>query len=583
MTSQQTPTDAPSNTPASAQPTAPDTEIGADVASGLMPSGPALYAAVRELTGFDATALPGTGTAVAVTGIGGTGVRTVIEACGELAPEIVTEPTGGGRRPADQRVGIALMVLDPSSSVGEEEKRLLYDLRSRFGIVALVCNKIDAFWDWPRIVRAHRAFLDPHEQLPVFAVSSVAALAGAADESGVGGLVDWMREMLAAPPDLRAERARVTTAIGAIDFQLEKLRRAAADAAPFENIDDLTRRRRVLVESRDRGRVDRLGSVRAGLARVRTESAGATQDGIRALSATASARCSTLTARTVDDYVDWLAREGDDLTVRIDQAAQDGIGEVASTALIGTDVAEPNQPDPSQPDPNRHDAEPTSDPADTAGQFFDEPLLSSSDATPTPSTPTPFQREVPTGRRGAEDVLMVVVGASSGLGLGRLIVTPMAQVQTLQWISMPLTLILGVAVAGLVIRVRRAATLRNEMRSWTSDALAEIRARIDQRVSMRIGAAEPRMTGQLGRFHERRTRQLSEQITALDDRIRAVRSGSVPRNVSESASRARDLHRMLDRRARALMGEDPDDQDLDGENLDGEDQGTGARADASEN
>lgn len=511
----------------------------------MIESGQVLFGAVRELTAFDSTALPGTGTSLAVAGIGGTGVRSLVEAIGIVAPEVGIAPIGPIRRPDDAAVGIALVVLDPSSSVGEEEKRLVYDLRSRFGIVALVCNKIDAFWDWPRIVRAHRALLDPHEQLPVFAVSAVAALAGAVDESGVGALVEWIREMLAAPGDLRAERVRATAAIGAVEYHLEQLRRRAIGRSPAEDVEELTRRRRALVESRDRGRVDRLASVRAGLARVRTESAGATQNGIRTMSADASARCAQLTSRTVDAYVADLAAEGAELATRIEQAARDGIDEVAATALIGADAADD---DAAHADIASDDAgAPADDDPDAVESLL--PAAMSGAA-------VPFHRAVPTGRRGAEDALVVLIGASTGVGIGRLIVAPMAAVHTLQWVSMPLTLILGVGVAAWVIRVRRAAALRGEMRGWTNDALAEIRTRIDQRVGMLIGAAEPRLTGQLQRFHERRTRSLSTQIADIDDRIRSARSGPKSTEEGESAARARDLHEALDRRARTLMGED---------------------------
>lgn len=419
----------------------------------------------------------------AVYGIGGTGVRTLVRACAEAdsgVPVAVGDVSDAGTD-----VTVALLVVDPTSSVGDEECALLDDLLTRVGTVAVVCTKIDAFWEWPRILRAQRALLDPDRRLPIFAVSSPAALGGAADESGVPALLAWVTEQLDAPSGIGGGTP---------------VRRRVDDAATVQMCDDevekLTRRRRMLLTSRDRGRADRLAAARSELGRVRSQSLADVAAGSRALAAAATDRCARISAGGVDDYVSWFTGRTAELSERIDRAVDERIDEVRAVTLAGVDGG-----------PGGSDRTATAEPPP--------------DARPA--------RPVPTGRRGAEDALVVLIGASTGLGIGRLVVAPMASFHTVQWISMPLTLVLGVAIAAWVVRVRRTAALRTEMRGWSTDALAEARARLDHRVTLRVAAAEPQLTGQITRYHERRARDVAAQVARIDVRLRELRSADSSR------------------------------------------------------
>ncbi|AZG46363.1 hypothetical protein [Gordonia insulae] len=490
-----------------------------------------LVTRAHGLTGFDASVVAGTGTLVAVFGIGGTGVSSLVEACHVVDPAAPVVEGRWGRRADDATVGIALMVLDPTSSIDDEERRCVDELRSRFGIVALVGSKIDAFWEWPRILRAHRGLLDPREELPVFAVSSIAALSGAADESGVPAVLDWVREHLAAPADVRRERARVAAALGALEHTEHGLIRATDPDAGNDLIEQLTRRRRTLLETRDRGRADRLAAARAGFARTRGESLAEVAAGMRGIAAAATARSSSVTAGSVEDYARWLTGETVALRGRVDASTDERIEEVRAATLSGIDVAATDTPPPADPDLVVHGA--------------DEAAVD-----------PPFGRALPARRGGGEDALLVLIGASTGLGIGRLIVAPMASVQTLQWVSMPLTLLLGVVVAALVIRIRRTAALRADLRGWTNDALGETRGRLDHRVGLRIAAAEPHLASQVNRFYERRARQAAAEVADLDERLRALRSGAATQDGRDRLGRVRAVHAELAALADALVGEE---------------------------
>ncbi|MFT4126602.1 MAG: hypothetical protein QM662_10280, partial [Gordonia sp. (in: high G+C Gram-positive bacteria)] len=272
--------------------------------------------------------------------------------------------------------------------------------------------------------------------------------------------------------------------------------------------DALARRRRRLIADRDRGRLDRLGAVRAGLAAARADALTGVAGAIRVLAADATARCAQ--ARTADAEVAWLTARIDALAAGVDDDLTERIDEVAATALLGID---PGGTAPTGPGP----------------------------------VAVPY-RAAPTGRRGTEDALLILLGASSGLGVGRLAVAPLAAVHTVQWFAMPVALVLGVIMAIWVIGARRAAVRRSELRSWFSEALADVRGVLEHRVGLRIGEAESRLTSRIGRHHERRLRQITADVAAIDETLRRLR---VDRSAPPAAA-ARHLHEALAARAHEL-------------------------------
>ncbi|NDK88907.1 hypothetical protein GYA93_04840 [Gordonia desulfuricans] len=468
----------------------------------------------------DCGPLPADPGSVIVTGTSDMEVDGVVDACRRLAPQVSF--TGFDERPHTPGSAVALLVVDPSSDVGAEEQALLSGLRTRVGTVALVCTRIDAFWEWPRILRSHRAVLDPASELPVFAVSVAAADAGADDESGIADLVDWLVETTSAPPRARAERARTGICLGELDRALADVvaadRAAGAETSATEDpgAQGLAAVRQHLVATRDRGRNDRLGAIRAGLAGVRASALADVAVGVRSVGAIATARCARPGCRP-DEHAHRLDAEIAALGARIDGIVTDRLEEVAAVALLGVEGADPTMPEP-----------------DTPAEQVRRPL--------------------PTGRRGAEDALVVLIGASTGLGVGRLAVAPMASVQTLQWISMPLTLALGVAAAIWVIRVRRATVRRSDLRGWSLEVLADTRGRLEHRIAMRVADAESRLAGQIGRHHDRRVRQVAEQVTEIDRRLRELRGSAAREHKArtEYARQVRDLRAEVAGRAEEM-------------------------------
>ncbi|OBC06031.1 MULTISPECIES: hypothetical protein [unclassified Gordonia (in: high G+C Gram-positive bacteria)] len=417
---------------------------------------------------------------VAVAAAEGVDVEPLVEACRAVAAE-----TGGAAGSAIDFVTFdpnrdlagahaAVLVIDPASAVvDDEDLAALRELTSAVEHVALVCCRIESFWDWPRIVRGYRSELDPAGALPVFAVSAAAALAGAVEESGIGDLLDWFATPNA-EPTARIPQPKTPQAPTPVDTD----DRVDPDA--------LAIRRARLLALRDRGRADRLASLRAGIVRVRAQSSADITARVRALVARAEHRGAATTGSDVEADAAWLDREIDGLVTDLDAITDTRLDAVASSTLVGLDVDDP---------PAHRD---------------DEPIVA--------------RRDLPSGRRTGEDAMLLLIGASTGIGIGRLAVAPLASVHTLQWISMPAALLLGLAVAVWVIRMRRAATVRAQVRTWVNDVLADVRARVERRVAMQLTEAESRIGGQVLRAYDRQGRRIADEVAEIDQRLRELRA-----------------------------------------------------------
>ncbi|KXT57309.1 hypothetical protein ACE11G_01175 [Gordonia sp. PS3] len=116
-----------------------------------------------------------------------------------------------------------------------------------------------------------------------------------------------------------------------------------------------------------------------------------------------------------------------------------------------------------------------------------------------PSPPEPFGNGTrvvprPQGGRRTEDVMVLLLGASMGFGIGRMVIAP-----TLQWAGLGiagtvLTLLGGVALAAWVVSVRRASADRARLERWAAEVIASRRLGMEHRIGTRAGAAEAQFT-----------------------------------------------------------------------------------------
>ncbi|MBD0021989.1 hypothetical protein GII33_01580 [Gordonia pseudamarae] len=450
---------------------------------------------IRTVTGRDVATVPVPGRAVVFAGVGGTGVSSVIGACARVAPDLVVGDWADRDPGAPDAAAVAVLVVDPSSSVDEEESALLAELRQEIGVVALVCNKIDAYWEWPDMLRRIRAVLDPAGRLPLFAV---AARRG---DSGIAALTDWLTCVVSAPDEVRhgLRQAGVglveADAVGAVPLD--------DDAARLSR--DLVDRRRVILAGRDRGRAERYAAVRVEFAAARAEIVDELDAVVRTLSAVADARCDRLGRHEVALYRTWFDGLLTSAAGHLDQLSASRLAEAAAVGLAGI------------------------------GGF--------AGAGPAPAAhPVVIAPAAAAGpRRGAEDALFALLGVSTGFGVGRAVgaaASSMDAAHVPDRLLTPVTVLTGLAIAVWVIGVRRTSATRARLRAATAAAIAELRTTGERLVLSRSSSTEIEVTGQIGRYHDRLGRDTGRQVAAIDaDLARHRDRVSGPRAAVRAAAR----------------------------------------------
>jgi len=141
-----------------------------------------------------------------------------------------------------------------------------------------------------------------------------------------------------------------------------------------------------------------------------------------------------------------------------------------------------------------------------------------------PHIPSPtggIAPSVPPRNRG-EELLMLLMGAAGGTGVGRMLLSPLAEVPGLAVAVVPLALLCGLALGWTTVRVRRTQSLRTHSVAAVGDRLAALRGEAEQALGSRILAAEAIITD--GFAHDPGPR-----VADLERRVRRLRSrGNTP-------------------------------------------------------
>ncbi|MTE14754.1 hypothetical protein GLP40_18525 [Nocardia sp. CT2-14] len=131
------------------------------------------------------------------------------------------------------------------------------------------------------------------------------------------------------------------------------------------------------------------------------------------------------------------------------------------------------------------------------------------------AVPTPGPR-----LRGVEDHLVIALGASAGFGLGRLVVAPLALLQAFDYAIVPVSLLLGAAAAGWVVRARKQLADGAHLRQWVADTLVDARAHLEQRVATALVDAEERLTDEVLRRATARMVHTDLRVGELEAQLR---------------------------------------------------------------
>lgn len=398
-----------------------------------------------------------------------------------------TAPSGTAPSP------VALILLDAGTTIGADTLRIVHRLRSDGTRILLAMNGIHAYQDW-RAVRARDLELLAAQgavELDILPVS--ARLAAAARTAGDAGLLDRSglgalhAALTAAAVGAEAEgggRLAAVTARVLADTRQRVTEQVTALHSGTETA-KLREERAVLLAGRDGGRATAMSTLRGQLHLARVDLMTEVGARIRALHTATRADLDRMRRSELGTYPERLQHAATELTGAVDLAIDQRLAEL-SAHIDG--VLEPGN---SQPLRRR-------DPAPRVG-------------------PDPDPRH-----RGVEDHLMIALGASAGVGLGRLLVSPLSLVPALDFASVPVTLLLGAGAAGWVVRARGQLADRAHVRQWVSDALINVKAQLEQRVATALVETETVLADRVVQVSTTRMVETDRRVAELEARLRRM-------------------------------------------------------------
>lgn len=470
------------------------------------PQGMALLRAVRE---------PGTAASVALIGPDDANTTLLRTELARFEPHIdLADPVSDPGAAAETTMpsaaagpSVALILLDAGTTVGSDTLRLVHRMRAEGRRILLAMTGIHAYRDWRAVHERDLAILAADGLadltiLPVSARLAVAARAsgdpGLMDRAGLGTLHAALIAAAAGETSGAARIAAVTTQV--VD---ETRRRILDQVAALRSGAELTllrEERAALVASRDGGRATALSTLRGQLHLARVDLLTEVGSQVRALHTAARGELDRLRPRELAGYPDRLQSAVTELTGRLDTVIDQRIGDLISyVAPLGPGEAAPYR---------------RRDPAPRVG-------------------PDPERRH-----RGVEDHLMIALGASAGLGLGRLLVSPLSLVPALDMASFPVTVLLGAGTAAWVVRARGQLADRNHVRQWVSDALVNVKAQLEQRIATALVETETALSERVVHASTVRALESDRRVAELETRIRRM-TAELP---AQLAACERDIH-----------------------------------------
>lgn len=217
------------------------------------------------------------------------------------------------------------------------------------------------------------------------------------------------------------------------------------------------------IELRRRAAAERLSGLRVGSAAVRSWAGGRIHAAFRELAAAGQEAAAGVRTGDAAGFAAWVRRSADDLERRLVGAVAEQTAHLRATALVGLQTYAPGA-DPMAPPPG-------------------------------PPMPGPGWH-----RRawGAEDAVIVLLGASSGLGVGRLVAGSISG-WIPGWATVVCAVLIGLGVACGAVALRRRVVLRNRARAWVAEVVADARARTEWRTAALLNAVEPAVATQVRR------------------------------------------------------------------------------------
>ncbi|GGM76346.1 dynamin [Longimycelium tulufanense] len=429
------------------------------------------------------------------------GVGGLDEAHGELAAEAAAAATA------------LLFVVDASAPFTQGELRFLRDVGERVETVVFALTKTDQYRGWREVLEADRRLLAEHAPRfaeavfhPVSArmveMASKAPNPEAAallrERSGVAELQTALQQLLIGRSRMLAEANTLRALATALDEAVVRLESEKRVLSTGEAEAESLRARRDELNSQRRS------STRGWQVKLR----GAVQ------------RCRVETshevARQMLDVTSWFRRAIDaadreqlqQLPYHVDAALQMASARVSGALATRLGAV-----------------------ADAAlAELFSAEELAVIRAqlargTGPPVVLRPPDRRPPT----SEDKLLVFMGLSGGLGIGRVAAMPLAGlgVAALNPFVLPVTIALGLGAGWWMARTRQHAADKQHMKQWLTEAIADARSTLDQLVAEQLIEAEQQLSLALDEALGKRIDAIEAELREVD---KALRMDAAERN-----------------------------------------------------
>ncbi|SDH97081.1 hypothetical protein SAMN05444695_104184 [Rhodococcus triatomae] len=391
---------------------------------------------------------------------------------------------------------VVLMLLDASAALGREELAVLdaaaprpVDSTVPLPVdVVFALNKTDVHRDWPSVAERNAELLARHDsrfgRTPIHPVSA----------RGPSGVEELLTAILDAARARRTPQRRVESS-RALVANTEEMIAGTARAVRAGTAEAALRAERVRVAARrDGGRAERVAALRGRVQLAKVELLHEVAGLARTATTTARTDIDRADRRALADFPSRLAEQSAEHTAIVEDLVARRVEDLARS--VGTTVSAAGPGVPAAAPVPSVSAGPGGDSDDFEG---------------------PERR-----RRGLEDQMAILLGASAGLGLGRLAVSPLTTVPALDIASIPVTLVLGAGAAWWLMRARAHIADRAHMRQWANETVAHVRGRWEQIVLARLLEAESRLGEQIIADARAHAAEVDERLAAIDLELRRL-------------------------------------------------------------
>ncbi|WP_070377401.1 hypothetical protein [Rhodococcus sp. WMMA185] len=369
--------------------------------------------------------------------------------------------------------GVVLMVLDAAAPLGREELAVLDVAAPPERPVIFALTKTDVHRDWVAVNERNRMLLARHSAR--FAEAEIHPVA--ASGSGVESLLAAI--LLTAGNEAGGARSAIESVLEQTRRMIVSTARSIRQAEPGA---ELRAERVQVLAHRDALRTERLAQLRSQVQLARVELMHEVAAQVRTSGATTRAEIDRADRATLARYPDRMAQLIRERGAVVDAAVTTRLDDLHT----------------------RMGVTPTA-------------LGSEFGLTDALSQEGPQQRH-----RGLEDRITILIGASVGLGLGGLLLSPLSMVPALDIATIPLTLALGALAAWWLTRARGHIAERAHVRQWATEALAHVRSHWEQFVLGRLLAAEAQIGEAVIADSRERALRVDERVAEIDAELRSL-------------------------------------------------------------